>query len=183
MLEFYLSYGLKGALLGAGLGLIGLPIAHLLVRLVDNPAISRVRTNFVVNAVFGIGFVFFSVLAVLPYLFSHLLSPIAQHGFALTFLAIAITSAVCLYDAVMRKIEWFEEGFRLQRWNSDGEFYTWKQIDFIDWDSIMNAWRIHLNDGDVFTFHPMMSGSSRFLELAVDKAQLLSQNKHAHYRD
>ena len=183
MLEFYLSYGLKGALLGAGLGLIGLPIAQFLVRINDNPAIPRVRTNIVVNSVFGFGFVFFSILAVLPYQFDHILSKTIQHSFAFTFLAIAVTSAICLYDAILRKIEWFDEGFRLQRWNSDDEFYTWQQIEFIDWDKIMNAWRIHLDDGDMFTFHPMMTGASRFLEHAVEKAQLFTQNKHQRLDD
>lgn len=180
MLEYMLTSGLKGALLGGGIGLIGLPMAYLLVRLVDNPARQEVKSNFVVNATFATGFLLFACLTILPYSLAELISPMTQHLFAIAFFTISVASGVGYFDAAKRRIDWFDEGFRLQKWTDTSHFYTWKQIDTIEWDSVLHIWRIHLRNGDTFAFHPMMTGASRFLELAIDKAQLFTEGRYSH---
>ncbi len=180
MLEYLISSGFKGALLGGGLGLIGISAAHLFVRLIDNPADQMVKTNFVVNSVFGFGMVFFAALSVLPYAFDTMINKTTQHTFAFLFFAIAITSGVCLFDAMKRKIEWLDDGFRIQRWNDNTHFYTWKSVDNIEWNPLLHIWCIHLNDGETFSFHPLMTGAIRFLDIAKMKANLFTENRYSH---
>ncbi|MFC7291457.1 hypothetical protein [Hirschia litorea] len=182
MLDIILTNGLKGALLGGGLGLVGLPLAYLFVQLVDNPARQMVKTNFVVNTTFVFGAVFFGVLVAVPYAFDGLIDLNTQHGFAIVFFTISMACLLCLYDASKRQIEWMDDGIMIQRWNSAQEFYTWKQITAIEWDPVLHIWRMHLNDDNAFAIHPLMTGASRFLEIAIDKSNLFTQGKYSHLR-
>lgn len=182
MLETILSNSLKGALLGAGLGLVGLPIAYLIIQLIDNPSKKVVKTNFVVNFTFVIGFLFFGALIALPYAFNDTITLNTQHGFAIVFATIALGCLLCLFDASKRQITWFDDGIMIHRWNSVQEFYKWKQITCIEWDPVLHIWRMYLDDDNTFAIHPLMTGASRFLEVALEKSHLFTQGKYSHLR-
>lgn len=179
MLDYILGNGLKGALLGAGIGLLGLPIAYYFVQLSDNPKKNIVASNFIVNGMFLIGFLFFGAMSALPYAFDEFLNSTTQHAFALSLIGLSMACGVCLFDARKRSITWDENIFILNRWNECEMRYEWRQIDAIEWDSFLHIWRIELKNGDTFAFHPMMTGANRFLEMAKERARLFTEGKYS----